>query len=291
MNIPSIGIIGAGFVGGAISDGFKQYTDVKVYDKNKDLGCDYKDVIQQDILFVCLPTPMQKDGSVDLSTIQNALERLSETLPTTANKAVLLKSTVPPGACKHFQDQFKNLEIIFNPEFLTERTANLDFMQQRRVILGIGTNPEIPTMNLVLVKQLYKARLGKIRIVFVHWDFASLVKYGTNSFFCTKISFFNEIHDAAAALGFKGNDIVEEILEDGRIGKSHWQVPGHDGKRGFGGSCFPKDINGFMTFARKLGVEPIITRAAWVKNCLVRPERDWEQLKGRAVSDEEDVEV
>ena len=161
-------------------------------------------------------------------------------------------------------------------------------MQQRRIILGIGTSQVHLTPNLAMVSDLYKARLGKVRIVYMHWDAASLVKYGTNVFFCNKLSFFNELYDVAAALGFNGNDVVDEILEDGRIGKSHWQVPGHDGRRGYGGSCFPKDINGFMHFAEALGVDPIVAKAAWEKNLEVRPEQDWQDLKGRAVSEEEE---
>ena len=201
MSVPSIGIIGAGFVGSAIGEGFSHYTEVKMYDKNKEIGFDYKDVLQQDILFVCLPTPMLKNGNVDLSIIEGALERIGNYLPKDEQKAILIKSTVPPGVCKRFQDQWGNLEIVFNPEFLTERTASLDFIQQRRVILGVGT--ESNTANLLRIKDLYKARFPITRVAIYHWDQAALIKYGTNVFFCTKISFFNELTQVARALGRK----------------------------------------------------------------------------------------
>lgn len=285
MSVPRIGIIGAGFVGSAIGEGFSHYTDVKIYDKNKEMGFDYKDVLQQDVLFICLPTPMLKNGNVDLSIIEGALERIARFLPINETKAILIKSTVPPGACKKFADQWGNLEIIFNPEFLTERTASLDFIQQRRVILGVGT--EGNTANLLMVHDLYKARFPGTRVATYHWDQAALIKYGTNVFFSTKIAFFNELTQVARALGFNGDKIAAEILEDGRIGRSHWQVPGHDGKLGFGGSCFPKDLNGFMQFARSIGVDPTVSEAVWKKNLEVRPEKDWEGLKGRAVSEED----
>ena len=90
---------------------------------------------------------------------------------------------------------------------------------------------------------------------------------------------------ASLSDGLSGFDV--EILEDGRIGRSHWQVPGHDGKLGFGGSCFPKDLNGFMHFAKSIGVDPTVSEAVWKKNLEVRPEKDWEELKGRAVSEED----
>jgi len=72
-------------------------------------------------------------------------------------------------------------------------------------------------------------------------------------------------------------------VSDGRVGDSHLQVPGPDGKRGFGGSCFPKDINAFMTFADSIGLDLNVLQGAWSTNLNVRPEKDWENLKGRAV--------
>ncbi len=281
---PSIGIIGVGFVGGAISRGFKHYVSVKVYDKATDYGFNYINVVNQDVLFLCLPTPMHKDGSVDLSILDNALERISSTLKDEESKPVLIKSTIPPGTCQDFQRKFPNLFIVYNPEFLTERTADLDFIQQTRIILGTGSEGKNEQMGTVI--KLFKVRFPAVPIVKVHWDAASMIKYLTNVFFCVKVGIFNEFCQVAESLGLNGNEIVEEILNDGRIARSHWCVPGHDGKRGFGGSCFPKDINGFIYFAKKLGVNPLISEAVWAKNLEVRPEQDWKELKGRAVSDE-----
>jgi UDPglucose 6-dehydrogenase len=285
---PSCGVIGCGFVGGAVIEAFKHYTDLKAYDKNKDMGFDYEDVINQDVLFVSLPTPMKGNGEVDLSILDGALEKISTNLlEGITGKPVLIKSTVPPGVCEEFQEKFSNLTIIFNPEFLTERTANLDFIQQSRIILGLENVPRaeiFPQINKVV--ELFEARFPGVRIAIMNWDEASLVKYFTNIFFSVKVSLFNEFAQIAEALRLKPNGIAEELLNDGRIGRSHWQVPGHDKKRGFGGSCFPKDINGYIALAKKMGVDPLIGEAAWAKNIEVRPERDWESLKGRAVSDE-----
>ena len=134
---PSIGLIGCGFVGGAIAEGFKHYADIKIYDKTKDFGFQYIDVIKQDVVFVCLPTPMKSNGEVDLAILNAAIEEISETLPNDhSGKPIIIKSTIPPGTCLDLQRRCPNLFIIFNPEFLTERTASLDFMQQSRIILG-----------------------------------------------------------------------------------------------------------------------------------------------------------
>ncbi len=114
----------------------------------------------------------------------------------------------------------------------------------------------------------------------------SIIKYATNSFFCTKVSFFNELAQVCKAHGLNPETVIGKVLLDQRIGRSHFQVPGHDGRLGFGGSCFPKDINGYIQIAKDAGVEPTVAEAVWKKNLEVRPEEDWKELKGRAVSDE-----
>lgn len=277
---PSIGIIGCGFVGGAICEGFKHYTDVKVYDTAKDLGFEYKEVVNQEVLFVCLPTPMNSDGTVNTTILFDAVKLISDSLPEDADTPVLIKSTVPPGFCRHLDRVCPNLQIVFNPEFLTERTSKLDFLQQSRVILG----SQSPVSGRVM--DLFKFRFPGVRIVEMDWDEAVLVKYFTNIFFSIKVSIFNEFAQVTDALAFDPNRVAAEVLNDGRIARSHWQVPGHDGHKGFGGSCFPKDLNGYIDFAKKLGVNPVIAEAAWKKNLEVRPEQDWKELKGRAVSED-----
>ena len=293
--LPSIGVIGHGFVGKAISDGFKHYTDVKVYDINPMATVhDYFDVIAQDILFVCLPTPMMADGSVDLRIVRNALQTLEAALQTT-HKPVIIKSTIPPLDLEELAKDFRPaIHLIYSPEFLTERTAMLDFQQQNRLIFGDYVDGQTATTDLVeaydtnitQINTLFSNRFPLVPTIWTTIRQASLVKYFTNVFFATKISLMNEFNQIAEALGVEGNATVELMLLDQRIGRSHWQVPGHDGKYGFGGSCFPKDINGYMTIARELGVAPFLARAAWEKNLEVRPEKDWEKLVGRAVSEE-----
>lgn len=297
MKLPSIGVIGHGFVGKAISDGFKHYTDVKVYDINPMLTVnDYFDVVAQDILFVCLPTPMLPDGDVDLKIVRNALHTLDSALQVT-HKPVIIKSTIPPLALEELAKDYRpNIHLIYNPEFLTERTAMLDFQQQNRLIFGDYVSDTAATTELVeaydrnitQINTLFSNRFPLVPTLWTTMRQASLVKYFTNVFFATKISLMNEFAQVSEALGVEPDTTIELVLLDQRIGRSHWQVPGHDGKYGFGGSCFPKDINGYMTFARELGVAPMLALAAWHKNLEVRPEKDWEKLVGRAVSEEKE---
>jgi UDPglucose 6-dehydrogenase len=105
-----------------------------------------------------------------------------------------------------------------------------------------------------------------------------------NNFLTVKIAFMNEYYDLVEKIGGDWNQIVEGFAADPRIGNSHTQVPGHDGKKGFGGTCFPKDINAIIEFSKNNNVEMNTLEAAWKTNLRVRPEQDWKQLKGRAVS-------
>ena len=116
------------------------------------------------------------------------------------------------------------------------------------------------------------------------------MKYFTNAFFASKISLLNEFYDIAEAIGEDGQDTIDLMLLDQRIGRSHHMVPGHDGKRGFGGTCFPKDINGLIQSALHYGITPTILDAAWEVNLRLRPEKDWEKDVGRAISKKEEKE-
>ena len=114
-----------------------------------------------------------------------------------------------------------------------------------------------------------------------------MIKYFNNLFFAVKVSFMNEMKLVADKTKLINWDkAVRGFVSDGRVGDSHLQVPGPDGKCGFGGSCFPKDINAFMTFAESIGLDLAVLKGAWKTNLNVRPEKDWENLKGRAISDD-----
>ena len=113
-----------------------------------------------------------------------------------------------------------------------------------------------------------------------------MVKYFTNCFLATKVSFSNEIRQICEKIDVDYDKVVEYGLYDERLGKTHFSSPGPDLKFGFGGSCFPKDINALISFAKTLDIDPAVLESAWKKNLQVRPEKDWEKLLGRAVVDE-----
>jgi len=289
-NVPSVGVVGAGFVGGSIADGLKLYTDVKVYDISPERRThEYEEVISQDVLFVALPTPMKQDGTVDITIVTEALNKLYSTIGTSRRDIpVIIKSTVPPEALNTWhRDYSDRLFITFSPEFLKERCARLDFQQTNRLIFGSSGGDQ--PYGSITIKELFAARFPQVPVYWTSFEEASLIKYFTNVFFATKISLMNEFAQIAESYGLRNFDsVMGKVLLDQRIGRSHWQVPGHDGGRGFSGSCFPKDINGYLHIARQQGVDPKMGQAAWDKNLEVRPERDWEQLTGRAVSKEDE---
>ena len=279
-----IGIIGNGFVGSAVRYGFSPNVgvdaDVKVYDKNPNKSTHTLEevVTESDVIFLSVPTPSNQDGSMNLDIVDSALTDISKY---NFDGIILLRSTVVPGSTKKLKDKYSNLRIVFNPEFLTERSANFDFINQSRFILG-GSSDDV-----IEVSELFRERFGSsLSIVQTNYETAELIKYMTNTFFATKISFLNDMKILADKCGVIWEDAVEGFVRDGRIGHSHLNVPGHDGKYGFGGSCFPKDIQALINFGESLGVNMRVLKSAWETNLKVRPERDWEELKGRAVVDE-----
>jgi len=270
-----LGIIGNGFVGNAINKGFNHYHDVMIYDVNDTKSTnDLKEVINQEIVFVCLPTPMYKDTlDCDLSYIKGFFNTVI-THTYNPNTVYVIKSTVPIGTTEKLCEQFKTLRIVHSPEFLTARTAMIDFITPTRNI--VGGKEENGTK---LVEQLYKERFPGVHCHVMTSNESEFVKYFANCFFATKVSFFNEMYMLVDKLGLSWDTILGGVMSDGRIGISHYQVPGHDGDLGFGGTCFPKDINAFIKTFKENDIEPHVLQSAWNRNLTVRKNRDWEKSK------------
>ena len=199
---------------------------------------------------------------------------------------ILIRSTVIPGTTWTLQNHYEDLNLLFNPEFLTERSANFDFINQSRFIIGSEESKKGKSNSEQFVK-LIEDRFGNcVAALETNYETAEMIKYMSNCFFATKVSFMNEMHQIAKKSNVDWDDAVSGFVSDGRIGHSHLGVPGHDGKYGFGGSCFPKDIQAMIDFAETIGIEPTVLYGVWEKNLQVRPEQDWKELKGRAVVDD-----
>ena len=276
----SIGIIGQGFVGNAIYQKFKNYFDVLTYDLDKAKSNSTKEnlIFKCNTIFLCLPTPMNADGSCNVDILQTELENIdliTDNQETT--KTIVIKSTVSPGTTARWNSLYDSLNLVFNPEFLTEANAVEDFNNQSRIILG-GPRP-----GTTKLKQIYSKVFPKAHIIKTDSTHAEMVKYLTNAFLATKVSFANEIYQICDKLRIDYDKVVEYATLDDRLGKTHWQVPGPDGDFGFGGHCFPKDLSALIHLALNLDTETNVLTAAEETNDVVRVNSDWEKMKGRAV--------
>ena len=273
-----IGIIGQGFVGNAIYQKFKDYFVVSTFDldpQKRNTDSLEKVVEKSDFIFVCLPTPMKlSDGSCDVSIVEKVLSDINRI---GKKIIVVIKSTITPGTTENFNKSFKNIDIVFNPEFLTEANAVQDFNDQKRIVLG-GPRPSTTKLRRIYTKVFPKAHI--IKTDSTH---AEMVKYLTNSFLATKVSFANEIYQICNELDLDYDKVVEYSTLDERLGKSHWSVPGPDGDFGYGGHCFPKDVKALIHLSEKIGLDPSMLRSTDEKNDQVRTDRDWENMKGRAI--------
>ena len=286
-----IGIIGRGFVGSAVEFGFSPNTgcdaEIRVYDKepSKSLHSLEETVNESDIIFLSVPTPSNKDGSMNLDIVKQVLQDISDVNQNPHN-IILLRSTVTPGTTRKLQEQFDNIRIVFNPEFLTERSAKFDFINQSRFILGCGDS-DLEMYQTEEVADLFRDRFGEsISIIQTNFETAELIKYMNNCFFATKISFLNEMYQVAEKSGVDWEMALDGFVRDGRVGHSHMNIPGPDGKFGFGGSCFPKDVQAIINYGESLDLNMNTLKGVWNTNLEVRPDKDWENLKGRAVVDE-----
>jgi len=271
----TVGIIGNGFVGESQAFAFSPTSEVKIYDKNPLKSTHtLEETCQSDFVFIAVPTPMKKDGSQDISYIKNVFNEVSP------GPIYIIKSTILPGTTQKLVENYSNLDIIFSPEFLTERTAKLDMLTQARVIFGGKKG----LCNKV--KKLFEQRFMKRNYIITDSITAELIKYMNNTFFATKVSIINEFKRLSDSLGANWEDAINGFTSDNRIGDSHLHVPGPDGKLGYGGTCFPKDVNALITMGKELNIPMNTLEAGWKTNLEVRPEADWEKDKGRAVSEE-----
>tara|TARA_Y100000766_G_C18786514_1_gene546009 strand:+ start:63 stop:914 length:852 start_codon:yes stop_codon:yes gene_type:complete len=273
MDKIKVGVIGNGFVGEAISFAFSSIAEMFIFDIDPTRSLnDIESVHNCDFVFVCVPTPMYKDGSQDLSYVKSSFEKATD------KPVYVLKSTVLPGTTEMLSKQYPNFKIIFSPEFLTERTAKLDMLTQSRIILGGELSLTEKT------KILFNQRFKNKNIIQTDSKTAELTKYMNNTFFATKVSIMNEFKLLCDKIGANWEDAVRGFVSDGRIGDSHLNVPGHDGKLGYGGTCFPKDVNALLSFSKKHNIQLNTIVGGWNTNLNLRPEKDWEEKEGRSVS-------
>lgn len=258
-----IGIVGNGFVGNAVHQNLRDKIDCKVFDVDQKRSMNTLDeVIGQDFIFVCLPTPMKSTGECDLSI----LDSFFESLPEKVDGTFIIKSTVPVGTTSKYS---KKYNVIHNPEFLTARNAVDDFKNSERNI--IGGDRELCERFVELFQKLFP----HIPNLITTSDESESIKYFSNTFLAMKVAYFNKMYDFCEKLNLDFEAVCNGVTLDSRIGKSHSKVPGIDGDRGFGGTCFPKDLNSLAVQMEENQINSDMLKSVWEYNQQIRKVIDW----------------
>lgn len=260
FDMPKIGILGAGYVGGAIAKAYADVTNHVVCvdaDPSRSNGT-VDDLMNCEAVFVCVPSPSKPNGECDTSILNTALYTIKD-----FQNVIISKVTAPPEFYEKMQSVYPNLVHV--PEFLTAANAFDDFLKTEYVVIGgkILAYQKEAERILKVVQPLRAAGYTSI-------GEAALLKYIVNSFLATKVVFMNEMYELATELGYDWRKMAVLLMSESRLGGSHMQVPGPDGSFGFGGACFPKDTEAMIKFAQKKNVNLNILKSAVKKNDLLR---------------------
>ena len=264
MSTPfKIAIVGHGFVGKAVRHGFDlPMNDITIIDPRE--GTSVEDLYDKDIdfAFICVPTPMSDTGKIDSSIVVDVINKLYDN----SKCLVVLKSTVTPDIVQELSDKAPS-RFVYNPEFLTEANAEEDFINATFNVFGGLFEPTVD------VAYLYDNNSKCVNAKSIHVSAveASFIKYTINTFLSTKVTFFNQLKDQVDKFDQANYDVISEAVKhDPRIGNSHMMVPGPDGRRGFGGACFPKDTNAIIKTGQRNNVDLSILKEAVEYNSKIR---------------------
>lgn len=258
-----VGIVGGGVVGQATARVWLEHCrEVRVYDTMLERRTHaLEQVLDSNLVFVCLPTPALSNGLCDTE----ALDRFFHG-DTPKDRNYAIRSTIPVGYTRKMHDRgFTN--VVHYPEFLTARCAHTDAQIPARNIVGIPTaGQDCPLYNAL------SRRFPGTPLYLASSDTSELCKLAQNSFFATKVAFFNELYSYAEAKGIDYAQLRELLISDGRVGPSHTLVPGPDGKRGFGGTCLPKDLASYVSHLHEANLPAWVAQGTLHRNQEDRPD-------------------
>jgi len=280
LDVPTIGIIGYGFVGKATAL-LWQLPSISINDPKLPGSFPLPEIAECDLIFICVPTPMKFDGGPqDTSIIRSTLRDLAEELDKQHHEEaiVIVKSTVLPDVLLNIKQDFPWLRLVMSPEFLREKTWRHDAMAPRFHIFG-GEYRD--TKQVADWCNDFSIAPG-IPIYQVSLTAAPLVKYMINTFLAMKVIFMNQwrlVFDRSGAPD-SWADVVKAFHADVRVGNSHGAVPGPDGMMGYGGKCFPKDVAAIIHFADRVRRPFSLLAEIQRINHEIRPKRDWLKIDG-----------
>jgi len=262
-----LGIVGNGFVGSAVANGFDKDVEQFVVDPkyNDNTIDELVNNFDPPLLFVCVPTPKQDSHmDVDVSCVRNVLLDLQRN---EYKGIVVIKSTITPDHLTKMKKDF-SLKLVYNPEFLTEANAFEDFLNPNMQVLG-GKWKDCEAVEKAYIRHSSVKIVPTFKVDLIT---ASLIKYTINSWLATKVTFFNELNDLFTKSGTKipWENFIDMLTRDDRMGDTHMQVPGTDGSKGFGGHCFPKDTEALLYYAKLKKGELGILKTAIEKNKKIR---------------------
>lgn len=271
MSFQHVNVLGYGFVGGAMGHLCKEnHVNFCVYDivKKEEPGAlqtfnNLTDIVgfsekcnETNVYFICVPTPSDSEGQCDTSIVENVIRQLNKLV--TKKSIVIIKSTVQPGTTRRFNEMIQStntlLDLVFCPEFLTEKNFKNDMYNADFVLLGFNDLEDDNLMSITsdVMKLLYKHKI--VDIYYKNYEECEMFKYTVNVYLAVKVWYFNEIYELCGKFGIDYSRFRQDLLPlEPRIGLSHTLVPGHHG-RGFSGSCLPKETRGMRFLQGSLGI-------------------------------------
>lgn len=221
----NVGVVGCGVIGGALIKWIEENNSDKCNILKVDPPKGYNDdLANADIIFISIHIPTEEDSSQDLSLLESIIESCPEV-------PIFVRATLKPGTSSYLSEKYHK-SVNFMPEFLTERTAYQDFCTQSMIF----------TNNVELLREIF---LGKEYITMSSLE-AEVAKYAHNVFGALKVTYFNGIYEYCQSLGIDFKSVQQGCCLSGYINTPHTNVPGPDGKLGYGGKCFPKDVKVFI---------------------------------------------
>jgi len=211
---------------------------------------------------------MLKSGKIELDCLEEMIEITNKKAK--KDTICVIKSTAVSGTTRKFQEKYPRLCWAFCPEFLTDINSKDDFINTQRIVIGTDD-----ALTFKVLEGVFQIAQFTCPIKWTTLETAEFVKYFSNVLLATKVSLANEMYQVAKRIGVDYDEAKELLLMDNRFGKTHLDVPGYDGDNGFGGKCFPKDLNAFCYLARELGYTPYLLEEVWRTNLRVRTDHDW----------------
>lgn len=274
-------MIGMGFVGGTTAKVLETVHKIFPYDRYKEPyteNCRIDEIAKNcEVVFICVPTPMKPSGEIDYDPIRFSLDLLYSAVKKIEKDPkkifVVVRSTAVSGTTDAFSKDYP-FRFMFNPEFLREKHALEDMKNTERIVVGVEDEESAQK-----IKEVYELIFPNARFIVTNRRTAEMIKYAANAALAAQIMIANEIYKICEALDIDYEIVKNTIQLDNRIGKN-FDVPGPDGDFGFGGKCFPKDLNALIYLARENHVRPYFFEEVWRSNLEVRRNKDWLDIAG-----------